>query len=269
MPRSRSGPDWSRAHPYILAHLATHAQRAGVLDGLLLDPGYLVNAVPAGLLAALPAARDPDAELAGRAYQRAVHQLRDQPEDDRLSYLELASRITHAAELASRIAAVAPRRRWSVPWTHWPPEHPHRILDGHLGPINGVVCVNPGDGNPLVVSIGQDAKLRIWDAVTAEPRGTYTVGDAPLVAIRAARLPGHRTVIVLLAADGMLHIWDMSTATLLRTVPVAPLWRRLTRLRTADLTLRCLGCPDGQPVRHRRAGGASARPCGICRRAAG
>ena len=137
VPMSRSGLDWSRAHPYILAHLATHAQRAGMLDSLLLDPGYLVNAGSAGLLAALPAARDPDAVLAGRAYQRAVHQLRDQPEDYRFSYLELASRITHAALLASRIAVSAPHRRWSVPWTHWPPEHPHRILAGHLGLVNG------------------------------------------------------------------------------------------------------------------------------------
>ena len=170
----------------------------------------------------------------------------DQPDDDRLSYLELAARITHAARLTDRIAVSAPHRRWSVPWTHWPPEHPHRILDGHLGPINGVICADPGDGNPVAASIGQDAKLRIWDVVTAEPRGTYTVGSAPLVAVSAARLPEQRTVIVLLSADGMLHTWDMSTAALLRTIPVASLWRRLAWLRNADLTLRCLGTPDGR-----------------------
>lgn len=246
VPASRSGPDWRRAHPYILAHLATHAQRAGRLDGLLLDPGYLVHAGPAGLLAALPAVRDPDAELAGRAYQRAVHQLRDQPEDYRLSYLELASRIAHADELTSRIAVSAPRRRWSVPWTHWPPEHPHRILDGHLGPVNGVVCADRGDGTSVVASIGQDARLRMWDAATAEPRGTYAVGTASLVAIRAARLPGSRTVLVLLSADGLLHTWDMSTATPLHAVPVAPRWRRLTWLRNATPALRCLRTPDGR-----------------------
>ena len=246
VPASRSGPDWARAHPYVLAHLATHAQWAGMLDGLLLDPRYLVNAAPAGLLAALPAARDRDAELAGRAYQRAVHLLRNQPEDDRLSYLELASQISHAARLTDRIAASAPHRRWSISWTHWPPEHPHRILDGHLGQVNGVVCADPGDGTPVVASIGQDAKLRIWDAVTAEPRGTYTVGGAPLIAARAVRLPEQRTVILLLSADGMLHTWDMATAALQRTVPVAPLWRRLAWLRNANLTLRCLGTPDGR-----------------------
>jgi WD40 repeat protein len=72
------------------------------------------------------------------------------------------------------------------------------------------------------------------------------VGDAPLVAVRAVRLPGHRTVLVLLAADGMLHTWDLSTAARLRTTPVAPLWRRMTWLRDASLTLRCLGTPDGR-----------------------
>ena len=246
VPPSRSGPDWSRADPYTLAHLATHAERAGVLDGLLLDPRYLVNAVAAGLLAALPAARDPDAELAGRAYQRAVHQLRGQPEHHRLSYLELASRITQAASLTDRIAACAPDRPWSVPWTHWPPEHPHRILDGHLGRINGVICVRSGDGNPVVASIGDDANLRIWDVMTAEPRGVYAVGRTPLVAIRAARLSRSRTVLVLLAADAVLHIWDMSTATLMQTIRLAPRWRRLARLSATDLTLRCLGTLDGQ-----------------------
>ena len=246
VPVSRQEPDWSRAHPYILAHLATHAQRSGMLDNLLLDPAYLVNATPAGLLAALPAAREPDAELAGRAYQRAAHQLREQAGDARFSYLELAARITHATELASRIAVRAPQRRWAVPWTHWPPEHPHRILDGHLGPLDGVMCVNPGDGSSVVASIGADAKLRIWDAVTAERHGTYTIGDAPLVAARAVRLPGYRTVIVLLAADGMLYTWDMSTAALLRKVPVTSRWRRIALRRNADLTLRCLGTPDGR-----------------------
>ena len=199
----------------------------------------------AGLLAVLPAVRDPDAELAARAYQRAVHQLRNQPEDDCLSYLELASRIAHATRLTDRIAVSAPHRRWSAPWTHWPSEHPHRILDSQLGPINGVICADLSDGTPVAVSIGQDAKLRIWDVVTAEPRGTYTVGWAPLIALRAARLRDRRTVIVLLSADGRLHTWDMSTAEL-RTAHVAPRWQRLTRPRDANLTLRCLGTPDGR-----------------------
>lgn len=248
VPMSRSGPDWSRAHPYTRAHLATHAQRAGALDELLLNPRYLVNAVPAGLLAALPAARGTDAELAGVAYQRAIHQIRDQPEEEhRFSYLELAARIVGADELTRRLAADAPSRRWSVPWTHWPPEHPHRVLAGQLGQVNGILCIDRNDGNPLVASIGEDAKLRIWDVVTAEPRGTYTVGGSPLVAARAVRLPEHRTAIVLLAADGILHLWDIAAEAVKWRIPTARSWRRLASARNPNVTLSCLTAPDGRP----------------------
>jgi len=246
LPTSNSAPDWSRAHPYVRAHLATHAQRAGTLDSLLLDPGFLINAEPAGVLAALPAARRPDAQLAGQAYQRAVYQLEGQPEDCRYSYLELASRISDADELADRIAASAPHRRWSVPWTHWPPEYPHRVLAGRLGQVNGILCIDLDDGNPLVATIGADANLRLWDAVTGQSRGIHTVGQAPLVAARAVRLQDRRTAITLLAADGILYLWDIAAAAVLRRIPTTRSRRQPAAARNRKLTLRCLAAPDGR-----------------------
>jgi WD40 repeat protein len=240
VPVTATGPDWSRAHPYTLAHLATHARRAGKLDELLLDPGYLVHAAPAGLLAALPGADVRDARLAAEAYQRALHQLRDRPEDHRFSYLELASRITKATMLTRRIEERAPRRSWSVPWTHWPPEYPHRILGGQLGQINDVACAVVGGGKTVVASVGQDARLRLWDLATAEPEGSHAIGTAPLVAMRFAHLPGNRTVVGLLGADGRLHIWDASTASVSGTFSVASRWRRLLRLHDRAPALRTL-----------------------------
>jgi WD40 repeat protein len=240
VPASGTVLDWKRAHPDTRAHLATHAQEAGRLDELLLDPGYLIYAAPAALLAALPAAAEPDAERAAEAYQRAVHQLRDRPEDDRFSYLELASRITHAAELAKRIDARAPRRRWSVPWTHWPPEHPHRVLGGQLGPVNGVACGVLGNGRTIVACIGQDAKLRFWDLETAEPSGSYPVGTAPLIALRFFHLPGGRNALVILGEDGKLHFWDMLTASVTSAFSTVSRWRRLLGLRVAAPSLRPL-----------------------------
>lgn len=84
--------------------------------------------------------------------------------------------------------------------------------------------------------------------MTAEPRGTYSVGEAPLIAIRTARLPkpASRTVLVLLSANGTLHTWDIATAALLWTVSVAPRWRRLAWPRDDSLTLRCLSTSDGR-----------------------
>lgn len=246
VPRASTGPDWARAHPYTLAHLATHATRAGRLDSLLRDPGYLVNADSVSLLAALPAASGPDAQLAAVSYQRAVHQFRGRPERERLSYLEFGARIARAPEMASRIASIAPDRDWSVRWAHWPREHPHRILGDHLGPLADVLLVEPTAGKPVVVSIGADAKLRMWDLLTTEPLGTHAIGGAPHVAAQAVRFSGHRVVIVIISADGMLHFWDMATATLQRTVPVAARWRRMAwgfGLTDLGLELKCITVP--------------------------
>ena len=56
VPASRAGRNWSAANPYVLAHLATHAQRTGWLDHLLLDPGYLINASRPGCWRRFPRA---------------------------------------------------------------------------------------------------------------------------------------------------------------------------------------------------------------------
>ena len=242
------GLDWGRAHPYTLAHLATHARRAGLLDDLLQDPGYLVNAIPAGLLAALPAARTPSGHRVGAAYQRAVHQFRNQPEQQRASYLEFAARIARAPELAAQVDARFPHRRWSIPWTHWPPEYPHQVLGGHLGAVAGVLVVNSIQGKPVVVSIGADARLRTWDLTTADPMGVYPVGTAPLVVAKAVRLAEERVAIVVLSSDGLLYLWDLTTAELLQTIPIVPAWRRrMSAFLPLNLSLlACLTIPGGR-----------------------
>ena len=83
--------------------------------------------------------------------------------------------------------------------------------------------------------------------MTAEPRGTYTVGGAPLIASAPPACPSRsRTVIVMLSADGMLYTCDLATAARLRDDSVAPRRRRRPWLRNDPLTLRCLGTPDGR-----------------------
>src|SRR5205085_8191557 len=79
----QSGRDWMRAHPYVRAHLSTHAAAAGRLDELIIDEQYLLAAVPDQLLAVLPIARNQLARTAARAYRLAAHYLRTKSADER------------------------------------------------------------------------------------------------------------------------------------------------------------------------------------------
>ncbi|MEU0247328.1 caspase family protein, partial [Streptomyces sp. NPDC006235] len=61
--------DWSRAHPYALNHLATHAAAAGRIDDLLDHTEYLVHASPPGLTPHLQDASTPQARLTAAVYR--------------------------------------------------------------------------------------------------------------------------------------------------------------------------------------------------------
>ena len=56
-------PDWARAHPYTLRHLATHAAAAGLLDTLLSDIEFLVHADYDTLMPCLLDAEGDEAQL--------------------------------------------------------------------------------------------------------------------------------------------------------------------------------------------------------------
>ena len=51
-------PDWTRAHPYVVLHLATHALKAGTLDELVVDDTFLAVADPLRTLQALSVSTD-------------------------------------------------------------------------------------------------------------------------------------------------------------------------------------------------------------------
>lgn len=249
VPRAASGErNWPAAHPYILSHLATHAAAAGELQQIILDPTYLACAAPPGLLAAFASARDPDTRLVATAYERAMHRLRASDLADRLSYLELAARRARATVLAGRIEAHPLPRRWSVRWTQWPPDHPHRVLAGHSGPVNEVVGI-PGPDRAQAASVGDDGTLRLWDLATAEPHGVHRVGHGSLTAVDLAELPGPRRVIVVLSAAGWLTVYELpAMSVVLDTRVLAGRGRVLQRLQVTKPEMRCVRLPGGRPA---------------------
>lgn len=165
VPRRGDDLDWESAHPYLRRHLATHFAEAGRIDALLLDPGFLLVAVPRPLLRAAYAARSPDARAARAAYRMAADLLPQVRHTERATVLRLAAVATSATALADRAAAMPSTADWQPRWVHWQLSG-HRQLGGHK--VDGVVATVTGvameeiDGSPIVVAGGSHPALRLW-----------------------------------------------------------------------------------------------------------
>jgi WD40 repeat protein len=238
---------WPGAHPYVLSHLATHAAVAGDLERLVADPGYLACSAPLGLVAAFSTVRGHNARLIAVTYQRAMHRLRSSDLADRLSYLELAARRARCDGLAERIAVYPLSRRWSICWTQSPPDHPHRVLAGHHGPVREVVGVSAADRPARAASVGDDGTLRLWDIASAELLGVHEVNRAGLAAIDLAELPGPRQLAVVLSAAGSLTAHELPSMSRVLDVSVrSGLRGQLQMLQLSEHEMRCVRLPDGR-----------------------
>jgi WD40 repeat protein len=236
---------WPAAHPYITRHIATHAAEAGELGKLVVDPVYLATADPLGLFAAFATARDPQTRLIGAAYERTMHRLRSSDLADKLSYLELAARRARVTGMAERIVACGIPRRWSVRWLKWPPDHPHRVLAGHHGPVREVVGVRWRERNAQAASVGDDRTLRLWDLAMAEPVSVHE-SSANLAAIDLVEMPGAPPMAVVLSASGLLTTHELPSLSRVLEIRAASGWRAWGPIHLLAHEMRCVRLPDGR-----------------------
>ncbi len=236
---------WPAAHPYITLHLATHAAEAGELGNLVVDPVYLATADPPGLFAAFATARDPQTRLIGAAYERTMHRLRSSDLADKLSYLELAARRARVTGMAQRIVACGMPRRWSVRWLQWPPDHPHRVLVGHHGPVREVVGLPWRGRNAQAASVGDDRILRLWDLGMAEPVSVHE-SPANLAAIDLVEVPGSQPMAVVLSASGLLTTHELPSLSPVLAIRATSGWAAWRPLQLLAHEMRCVRLPDGR-----------------------
>ncbi|HEY7156332.1 MAG TPA: HlyD family efflux transporter periplasmic adaptor subunit [Gemmataceae bacterium] len=87
------------------------------------------------------------------------------------------------------------------------PEHPLRIITGHLGAVN-CVAVSKGD-KPIIVSGSDDETLRGWDAATGEK--LWQLRDLKSAVRAAACTPpaAKRNLVLFGTADGMVRLLDL------------------------------------------------------------
>lgn len=209
VPTSSSGaPDWKRAHPYILTHLAAHGLKAEMLGEIVQQGSFLAFADPPRALQALSLASDPRSVSANACFSLAFDRLKDESPDVRLAYLHTTAVQEGEEELTKIWGGSEFSRRWDALWAWWQTAIPHRAID--MGESIGSISFHLLDGRPLALSSGK--MLRTWDLSSGTQRG------APLGPIQWDRVGGgaHATgdidgvqVVVAQQSDGALQVWDL------------------------------------------------------------
>lgn len=229
--------DWKRAHPYILTHLASHALEAGLIDELAADGMFLVAAEPQRTLQALSRSIDPFSRRAYFSYSTAFKYLQDLPEDDRLSYLEMAARQIGDDALAGIWTSHRHSCNWTVPWVQWIPVTPHRAI--HVSSRVYSIVFGSLDNRPIIVSGGDDGTVGIWDLATGAQHGEPLCGHEGRVRTVALGALEGRPIIVSGGYDRTVRLWDLATG--------APVGEPL-RGHAGEVYSVALGALDGQVV---------------------
>ena len=200
--------EWLLANRYIRRHLPAHAAAAGELDDLLLDPMFLVAAIPSGVLPVLRAAAGRDARRASRIYKMAAHYWHpDGSPGTWASYLELAARKL-GLEMAWRLGQLSIARPWRIPWVALAPSSAHRVLRGHEGSVRALAIQND-----MVISAGDDGAIRCWDIETGEgKREPFRGHEGAVHAVSAGKVK-NREVVVSAGEDSTVRIWSLQTGT--------------------------------------------------------
>ncbi|MFI7123035.1 hypothetical protein [Amycolatopsis sp. NPDC049868] len=201
--------DWTRAHPYALRHLATHAALAGQIDNLVADAEYLVYAEPAALLLALHRTNTEPGILAAAVYRCSIDSHRHLPPRRRRQVLATDAARFRVSRLHQELSASL---EWRPRWTtgRHAAHIVHAIFTGHTNSIMAAACTTLG-GRAVAVTVSEDNTARVWDLATSEEITTFTGHTDSLRAVACTTLGG-RAVAVTVSEDNTARVWDLATS---------------------------------------------------------
>jgi WD40 repeat protein len=200
--------EWLAATPYIRDHLAAHAARAGLLDSIASDPGFLLAADPVRLLPELAAVTDAEARKSASAFEATQHLLPGQPAGQAAAQLDMAARTRGAAALAHGISQLHYPRPWVLGWGRWASPDRHVMLGGRADGIRAVVTATLDDA-PVAITADDDGAIRIWDMRTGIAHGeTLRRHNGGINALAVGNV-GSSLVAVTGGRDGTVRVWDL------------------------------------------------------------
>ncbi|MFJ3673899.1 hypothetical protein ACIPSE_46435, partial [Streptomyces sp. NPDC090106] len=232
--------DWSRAHPYTLTHLATHATKAGQLDNLLTHSEYLVHAAPRSLALQLHHTRTDTARLIAAVYRTSFGLHAETTPDLRRQLLALDAARAGTSRMHRQLTRQNPEGNWSPRWATGSSFSPglRDTLTGHSRAVTAVSCTEM-EGSPVAVTGSDDGTVRVWDLHSGLSVGQPLIGGHSAVgAVSCAMLEGN-PVAVICSDDGTVQVWDLHS----RRTLGQPLTGHTGRVLAVACTLL-----DGNPV---------------------
>ena len=209
-------PHWARANVYIRSHMVAHAKVSGDLDGLVVDPAFLLASDPAALFQAARFVNTPEARSAIYMYSSVLHHLQSEEPETFSSYLEMVARQNGNASFAGCIRDRFPNRPWFVTMAAWRTLSVHSVLSAY--PREHVIRDIASFGPPeeqRIATIGSDG----WVWVTDPYRGTRLAGfrcvtesGAYSIIVAAFCRMGEKMVVIFCDTNGRLQVWDIDSA---------------------------------------------------------
>ncbi|MFD9305470.1 caspase family protein [Streptomyces sp. NPDC060048] len=217
--------DWRRAHPYVRAHLATHAAGSGALDDLIEDAAFVVSAERSTLLPAVRhARRNPQLSMAVERYGYLLAG-RDPDTADPAGLLAFVAGTYGQHELARQAEGLST----SLEQVRVEPRGitPHRVVGRHDGDAYAVRSVNPNwmiedlvlrnGGRMVLAAPPQAPHVHVW-LLDDPSQSTILPHPANVVGLALLTDRAGRPEAVTLDAVGTLRMWDVEHQTLSLTV---------------------------------------------------
>ncbi|MCX5097821.1 caspase family protein [Streptomyces sp. NBC_00365] len=232
--------DWSRAHPYTLNYLATHAAAADRVDSILKDTEYLVHATPYNLTPHLQRASSDEARLTAAVYRTALHLHALASPAVRRQALALNAARAGATRLLRQLTRHAGPGEWIPDWAtgsdFTPALRESLAGDGDTGWAVGCGVL---DGKPVAVTGSVDGTARVWDLASGRPIGEPLTGHRGAVVAVACTVLDGKPVAVTGSVDGTARVWDLASGQ-----PIGnPLTGHHRRVEAVACTML-----DGKPV---------------------
>jgi len=209
---------WWEAAPYVLTNLGRHAVSGGLLEDLVLDPGFLLWGDQDRQLPLLGRVHRPAARAAADCYLLAAHEIgASGTAEDAATVLRITAQLRGADEFAARIARLHPEG-WSVAWRDWRPSITHRVLLGHRGSV-AAVALGTAHGRAVAVTGGRDGVTVVWDLETGAVLHPLAQTAGPTWrSLRITALAAGDGVAVVGDNTGRAELWDLETGRSIRVI---------------------------------------------------